>query len=147
MKKYSVFMAGILGFLLVFGFVLTACDTGGGDDGGGNTTGDDDTVASSYTFTVTDTGIYYGITIRDTTITADITGGMEGFTVKADGTVQTLAGAYAYADSPNKAYVNFGDGTSLTTSSVVTISYDGTGPFAGQLTPFTDQVCEWESKK
>jgi putative transposon-encoded protein len=32
MKKYSAFMAGILGFLLVFGFALTACDSGGDDD-------------------------------------------------------------------------------------------------------------------
>ncbi|MDR2393385.1 MAG: hypothetical protein LBD93_04430 [Treponema sp.] len=32
MRKYSAFMTGILSLLLVFGFALTACDTGGDDD-------------------------------------------------------------------------------------------------------------------
>ncbi|MDR2433270.1 MAG: hypothetical protein LBD47_01710 [Treponema sp.] len=104
----------------------------------------DDNGAGSYTFEVSDNGNAYSITIRGVNITTDISDGRTGFTVKVDGADQTLSEAYAYKSKSDNAYVKFGDGESLTTSSVVTISYDGTGAFAGQLDTFTDKVCTWD---
>jgi hypothetical protein len=132
---------GALVMALAFSLVLVGCDNDGSDDGNG---GGDET--SGYTFEVSDIGSAYGITIRGVNITTDITGGMTGFTVKADGVAQTVSEAYIYGDKPDSAYLSFGDGESLTTSSVVTISYDGTGAFAGKLDTFTDKACTWSSK-
>ena len=120
---------------------------GGGDNNNGYT-GEGATPES---FNVSARGIQYSIQIRTVENFAaaitDTGAGSQtrlGFTVKVNGTSQTITEAYSESGR-GRAYVCFGDGSSLTGTETVTLTYDGTGAFAGKLKIFTDKAVPWDN--
>jgi hypothetical protein len=155
--KRNVFLTGISALMLIFGLILTGCDNPSGGGGGGTTPTPGGSGATVSSCMVEDNGAVYSIELRcnadfDTDIglkgigigTSDTADAAKGFTVKVNGTTQTINEAYAYKLS-SKAYIKFGDGSSLKGNETVTISYDGaSGAFAGKLQGFTDKNVPWK---
>jgi hypothetical protein len=142
MKKGNVFLTGILGMMLVFGLVLAGCDDSGGGGGSG---GDGLTVEEArWSYSSSDS---YQIklyltsdftqedlkSIKDVIEASGFDPKNQGFIVTANGTQQEVT--YLGVDD-GSVFINFKFPT-LPTS--VTISYDGTGPFAGKLAKFTNK--------
>ena len=140
MKKQQLLsIFGIIALVAVIGFSFASCDDG-------SSSGSKDGIKRIEVKSNGGVGsASYGITMElDHAHNQELADySATGFTVKVNNTPVTVNSAYCYASDP-KIYINFGAGGPIyTQSAVVTVSYDGTGPFAGILQKFSDKKAKW----
>jgi hypothetical protein len=133
MKK-NVLGWGILAIMLALGTMVIGCDNGTPDDSGGGPFSEDpkwDQNQSAYSIK------FYAKSDLQAANAAGSDALKVGFSVTADDESQTISSVYVHND---KVEISFGSGQNFTGSTVIKLSYDGTGALAGLLDTFSVTV-------